>query len=416
MPLVSIIILIILTWVIYAGLRFHISGFHYIIALTLKLIAGILVGLIYFYYYQAGDTIVYHQMAFRIVQDLGNSFHHWAEFIFTNDLSNFQTPHSGILNEPRSLFFIKVISILYLLTDSNYWISGLFLSLFSFLGSWYLAGKVLQNYPGSKTAVLISLFYFPSIIFWSSGILKETLAWPCIAILSAIYIQVYKEKEIKIIQIILGIILFAIAWKLKYHYAVVWLLCAISASMFSVIKKYFPVNFYQPTFVILILIFAFALSFVHPNFHLENLMHVITANHEKILSISGPGNTVDFIHVGNQYLKFFVNLPVSLFAGLFLPFPWQGSNQMIIIVGSLNFLVFTLFLFKIFEVIRSGKMQGGIAFGITYYIIILSILMAYTTPNFGTLERYKISYLPFFLIWILNANPVIRKISSSFIN
>ena len=44
------------------------------------------------------------------------------------------------------------------------------------------------------------------------------------------------------------------------------------------------------------------------------------------------------------------------------------------------------------------------------YVSILAITMAFASPNWGSLVRYKVGYLPFFLLLILNNNPVIDQL------
>jgi hypothetical protein len=39
--------------------------------------------------------------------------------------------------------------------------------------------------------------------------------------------------------------------------------------------------------------------------------------------------------------------------------------------------------------------------GAILYIFILSVMLSWSTPNFGTLERYKVSYLPVYVLILL---------------
>ena len=72
-------------------------------------------------------------------------------------------------------------------------------------------------------------------------------------------------------------------------------------------------------------------------------MTVIQENHEMIKEISDQDKTVQFFEMGNPYFNFLLNIPISLFAGLFMPLPWQGMNILVIATGILNFILLIFF-------------------------------------------------------------------------
>jgi hypothetical protein len=134
-------------------------------------------------------------------------------------------------------------------------------------------------------------------------------------------------------------------------------------------------------------------------------MDVIQENHEMMKQMSGPGKSIQFVEIEDPVLQLIVNLPLSLFGGLFMPLPWQGVNILAISTGILNFILLLLFVGKLWGIFKNGI--TGISpwkLSMAFYIVILAVLIAYTTPNFGTLERYKISYIGFFIFWIFYDN------------
>ena len=149
----------------------------------------------------------------------------------------------------------------------------------------------------------------------------------------------------------------------------------------------------------------------HPNFRPDRIISVIQENHQMIKEISGQGKTIRFIETENLYLNFLVNIPLSLFAGLFMPLPWQGVNILAIATGIVNLILLILFIGKITtQSPRKFNQNNSFRLSLVFYIIILAILMAYTTPNFGTLERYKTSYIGFFIFLIFYDHPLIARI------
>jgi hypothetical protein len=53
---------------------------------------------------------------------------------------------------------------------------------------------------------------------------------------------------------------------------------------------------------------------------------------------------------------------------------------------------------------------------ILIYCFVLCILLAISTPNFGTLSRYRIGFLPFFVFVLTYRNQVIEYLKESFLS
>ena len=141
-------------------------------ALAVKLLAGLAVGWIYFYYYGQGDTITFWYdgklVAEKIISDPLSSLNfYWDDGAFQWD---------GLINhKPRSLFFVKIAGLLAFLCGGNYWMMALIISFVSFLGAWYLCTKTICFFPDAYMAAIIAFLFYPSVLFWSSGLIKESL-------------------------------------------------------------------------------------------------------------------------------------------------------------------------------------------------------------------------------------------------
>jgi len=382
---------------------------HFFIALSVKLIFGVLLGVVYFHYYGSGDTLVYHEAASYLAQMGGRTFQDLISVIGKTDETVSEA--FPILREPRSTFFIKIISVFYIVTSGSYWLTSLYFSLFSFIGSWFLADKVIHFNPAAKIPAIVSFLYFPSFVFWSSGILKESIAWCCLSVIMVFLMVYIQTRKLNFMQLLLGIVLLYVLWSIKYHYVAVLALCFFPVLLHKAILPYIKKsrNFYL--FILGVLVMLIILMLSHPNFQPGRIMIVIQENHELIKQMSGPGKSIQFIEINSPYLKFLVNLPVSLFGGLFMPLPWQGVNILILSAGILNLVLLLFFFGKLSTLsIKQITQISPWKLSMVFYIIILAILMAYTTPNFGTLERYKTGYIGFFIFWIFYGNPYVIRI------
>ena len=147
---------------------------YYWPALAAKVIAGIMVGVIYFYYYGLGDTIAYWQDGSKIYERFLSDPAGTLAF-FWDESSQEEFAASLNFHTPRSLFFAKIAGIAAILTAGNYWSMSILLSYLSFLGSWHIFVKVTGYFPSSARASAVAFLFFPSVVFWSSGLIKESL-------------------------------------------------------------------------------------------------------------------------------------------------------------------------------------------------------------------------------------------------
>jgi hypothetical protein len=408
---INLLLILAAIWILYIKTRNSPVKEHLIIALSVKIFAGIALGLLYFRYYKFGDTIVFSEVATAIVDLYGDSITGFLRFLF-NDHEVILANTYQVLNEPRSAFFIKILSVFYLLTNSNYWITSIYFSLISFLGSWILTDALIANNKKMKLSSILAMFYFPTFVFWTSGILKEAIAWFCLATMISYIITYLHKRNLSLKQILFSLFLLYILWSIKYHYAAVLLLCAGPLLTFYLLQKYLKRNieYYLVVIAAFILICGLLMS-IHPNFYPKRIFSVILENHQMIKHLTEPGHSIQFIYAKDPYVHFFINIPVSLFGGLFMPLLWQGTNILVYITGLVNAILLLLFIFKVIDLFRSKKRKLSIVeVSMGLYIIILAILLAYSAPNFGTLERYKIGYIPFFTLWILYDNRVTDRI------
>ena len=408
-PVINIILLGGILAILYRNTSDFPIRIHLLIALSLKLISGVLLGVLYFHYYGSGDTLVYHEAAHYLTQSGGRTFSDILLLILSPDDTVLEL--LPILREPRSAFFIKILSVFYMLTSGNYWLTSIYFSLLSFIGSAFLTNTIIRFDPSAKIPAIISFLYFPTFVFWTSGILKESIAWCCLSVIIALLITYIMNRKISFLQLLLGMVLLYVLWSIKYHYAAVLALCFFPALFYRTVlpNSRRSGNLYLLFLGVIIVLIVLMLS--HPNFQPGRIMIVIQENHELMKQMSGTGKSIQFVEIESPLLKFIINLPLSLFGGLFMPLPWQGVNIFAIATGILNFILLLLFIGKLGSILKKGiTLISPWKLSMAFYIVILAILIAYTTPNFGTLERYKISYIGFFTFWILYDNHYVTRI------
>lgn len=213
--LIGIILLMFFVWLHNRRIYQEEIKYYYFPALILKILAGISVGLLYKYYYTGGDTWNYFYQA-EIFGKI--ALHDWSNFSNLVFHSKYQLIDGfAYINQPRAALMVKLVFILNLITNTNYWITSAYFSFFSFIGVWTFSSWVYKSFNYGKLAAL-TLFVWPSFVFWSSGILKEALAVGLILwIISTFFLMMDSKSYQKVLPLLVATyFLFLI----KYYFAV----------------------------------------------------------------------------------------------------------------------------------------------------------------------------------------------------
>jgi hypothetical protein len=375
-------------------------------SLAVKLGCGIAVGLLYrFYYANNGDTFTFFDDAKALVEYAYTDFGGWVSFLFSGD-----APIPIQTTEPRSVFFVAILSVVNLITYNNYWISSLWFSFFSYLCSYRLVRKVDSEFEGVAVAARIALLFVPSVIFWSSGIIKECLAIGSVTILTLHFISIIRGRPLRWFaypEIILYLYLLV---SLKYYWAAVLIPSMITSLIihWAFMKKVRNIWIQCGLWLAVFAVLSAVASFTHPNFYFERFLSVIIENHDKYVNISRPENTINYYNLSENWLSILLNSPMALWSGLFRPLIFEARTMTSVIGGIENLLILTLVAWKLRYIRMPQQKNRTIVIGAVMYIVVLCVFLALSTPNLGTLSRYRVGFLPFFVLLTLVEHPLLN--------
>ena len=92
---------------------------------------------------------------------------------YFNNMSNWVRSYdNGLFNDNRLM--IRVNAFLRIFSFGNYHVHSIILAFLAFMGSFSLS-KLFFEVSRSKVLTYIAVFLIPSLVFWSSGILKEAV-------------------------------------------------------------------------------------------------------------------------------------------------------------------------------------------------------------------------------------------------
>jgi len=384
--------------------------------LLAKLIGAIAVCLIYIFYYKGGDTIGYFESSILVTKLAAYDFQTYLK-IMAGDLS-LDNLYVMILNklccpdyykDPQSFSVVRAVSPFAFLGSFSYLSTSLIFSYLSYSGIWRLFLVFNGLYPNMERKFAIAILYMPSLIFWGSGILKDTITFSaaCWFTYGIYNTFIKKEKRFSSITLLIFSSLALINVK-PYIFvallpgAAIWL----SFSRISSVKN----AFVKITIAPLILILAFfgttsimgALggSLGSYNSVKSALDKAVITKNDLTREAYGK-NSFDIGTYDASVTGILSKFPEAVMAGLFRPFLWDVSNPVMLISAIENTFLILLTLRVLLKVgpinffsliFKEPLLIFSFAFAIFF-----SFSVGLTTANFGALVRYKIPALPFYL-------------------
>jgi len=164
---------------------------HFLFIFYLKLLFGVGLWFLYTHYYKnrtTSDIFKYYDDAqmifgtlhtgikdyFTLVSGIGDSSFHFQNIY--HSMRSWDNGYDSSLYN-NSHFIIRLNAVFLLFSHGHYGIHVIFMCFISLMGLTYIY-KAFQPYLTDRNKELFAaVFLFPSVILWSSGILKESLVW-----------------------------------------------------------------------------------------------------------------------------------------------------------------------------------------------------------------------------------------------
>lgn len=385
-------------------------------ALFARVLAGIGLGLIYLYYYKIpADTFLFFEDSRKLTELARTDFLSYMHFLFVDDEAH-PLWEQIVYNQSRALFMVKVTSIAGIITLDNYWIIAIYFSLFSFMGAWRLTDIIAEAFPLARTAAVTAFLFFPSVVFWSSGLIKESIAMGALLFLSASVVRIWLGKKLPWWEWAVVIVSAWLEWRLKYYYLAVFLPIVLAALLtrrlstaWQVKRTIVKAMIWSATIVIPIVV----ISSTRPNFYPTRILEVIVSNNHEFQAISDPEDVIQYHSLEPTIGSVVRNVPRAVVSGIFRPFPWEAHTIFQWLIAIENLLLLLLVITSSDNFMKLPRSNDRLLlFSTLFYVVALGTFLALSTPNFGTLSRYRISFLPFFLLLITIENPLVKKLSA----
>jgi hypothetical protein len=277
------------------------------------------------------------------------------------------------------------------ISGNNYWLTNIYLSLLNFTSSLYLANQVNRRFSSLKILSLISFIILPGSFIWTSGIFKETIVFAAIAVSAAFFLRFYYSEFRKYQYLLLSLLILPILLKLKF-----FVFLAFSAGLLTVflINAGRGKNLAFKVFIISvpIIILIAVLPYLHPWLTFERIPVTIYDNYLLLIENTANSDNVVDIEIHPTYQSLIMSIPKALLLGLFRPV-FNFNNVLTSLFSLENIILIALFSTSIYN--WKEIRINSLSISIIAYVAVLALIFGFTTPNIGTLYRYKCAFSPF---------------------
>ncbi|MDB5256732.1 MAG: hypothetical protein JWM14_1427 [Chitinophagaceae bacterium] len=396
---------------------------YFLYGIQLKLAGAIIFGLIYAFIYQGADTYGYWIASKTIYTAFWDSPVIWFKLIL-----HFE-PDSSIVYYTNKIYWYRdlpsyfpsaVAGFFSIFCFNTYSVLAMCLAIVSFNGLWHLYLVFYNLYPQLHKKLAIAIFYIPSVFFWGSGLMKEPLVLAGLGwMVYAFYFGLIKrERPLKCILLAITslIILFSVkpyVIAALFFPMMVWLYMLNIKRFKKTISKII-VSFLAISLQVVLIYFFLDVIVEKSGFDLRNsdaiLNRIREVNEWIVFSTREEGSVYNIGKFDGTASGALAMAPQALIVALFRPFLWEVKNMTMFAAAIENtwMLVLTLYVFfkaGFFRSFRIIRKDTTLVFCFLYCLI-LAIIVGLSSGNFGTLVRYKIPLIPFYVaaIYILQAH------------
>jgi hypothetical protein len=387
---------------------------YFINGLLIKLFGGLSLCFVYTLYYPGGDTVQYYRdglcfvrllftdpSSFLIVLTKKASFANLYYF-------NADSGYPAYFRDPKAWFVVKITFLIVFFSMQSFVVATLLTASISFVGVWKLYKVFISEFPELHREFAIALFYIPSVFFWGSGILKDTFTFSALGFfVYSFYMIFIQAKKIPLNLLTLTLSSYIII-SIKPYILVglmpavlIWIIHRQLMKIHGSIARTAAI----PILVVLGLIIGYGFMSVLGNalaeYSLDTVLDKALITQQDLKMDYYKGNSFDIGHFDATIHSMASKLPIAIFTAIFRPFITE-TNNIVMFISSIENLVILVFTIRVLMMVR--------VFGVFRYIFrhhmltfafIFSMFFAFSvgisTSNFGSLVRYKIPAIPFFV-------------------
>lgn len=410
--LLVILYTLILLWVIKKASFFQIEGISskaISLVFLLKLGAGIVLALIYTYYYTdrlKADVFKYFDDGyvmfsalqsnpsdfFRMLFGIGNDTPYFCDRYYSVMNNWYREYETNVYNDNHTI--IRFNAVLHIFSFGFFHVHTVFMSFLALCGQLALVKFFRAHSQIAPMVLLFAVCLSPSVLFWTSGVLKEGLLFLGMGFLVYATDRLFKRFSLLYLFVLLISVVLLSYIKFYVFAALVPLLIAFVWSE-KTHQKYISLKY-----AFVLLLFCAGGLYFHKVFNTYNLLEIMAAKQHDFYHLAlheESGSQIAITPIEPRLMSLLQNAPKAFFNVFFLPHIFASQNLLSYISAAENAFFLLLTLIAVFS-LRFRKEDLNLFLFCLLFTVIIYVMIGLITPVTGAIVRYKTPAIPFLLI------------------
>jgi hypothetical protein len=385
-------------------------------------ISGILQVVITLRLYGGGDIFGYARMGEEVAAAVRMDFQTvgWELLrLLFQQQANLPVVVNGVGSSTGSM--VAVSAIISLITGGGLYTGCVALGVAAFFGKVALYETFRRTcVQRLRTPLLLSALLVPSVVFWSSGLLKESVAMVGLGPMLLGGHRLFEKRTSSGIALVLvgGVIVGLLKPYILFAFTLAggaWLYCTLAWD--GRIPQLRPVHLVAG---MALAVFGVALlSRLFPRYALDTFAEQ-AAYHQEIGQRVRGGSTYELVTESEANVSVqLAYAPLALLTSLYRPLVFEASNAQILFNALETSVLLTLSVLVLWRSsLRSlwrALLETPMAVFSLTFVVVFGVAVGLTTTNLGTLSRYRMPLVPFFaalLAILLDAAKTLRASSA----
>jgi hypothetical protein len=390
---------------------------YYLGGLFAKISGGLLVALIYEYYYQGGDTLNYFHSSVCMVNLAGKDFGAFLS-LMSGDLSwehisqfSRETGYPLYTRDDQAFAVVRFTVPFCIAGGKLFLPTTALVAWFCYSGLWRLYQCFAEQFPTQKKQLAYAILFVPSVLFWGSGILKDSYSLTAATWMVYCIYRLFSTNTFMLKYYVLFGLFSYLAIAMKPY-----IFLAVTAGVFVWIAFEWISRVRNRMLRLLAFPVFFGLVVGAGAFMMSRMGEYIGGHYADIDTMLERAVVVQSDLVREYYGENSFNIgefdaslgsiaqkiPSATMAGLFRPYIWESRNILMVFSGIENLGLLLLCIYCLLRVgpvfiLRQVVLHPYLLVFSFTFSLVFAFAVGLTTANFGALVRYKIPLIPFFV-------------------
>lgn len=333
---------------------------------------------------------------FRMLFSVGNDSPWFDEQYYRKMNHWYRQWESNLHNDAHTI--IRFNAALRFVSFGEFHVHTVAAAFLSFTGLLALYRAFVGLLPGRERALAIVIFLLPSVLFWASGVLKESLLFFGLGILLW---QFQKLVRGKVRAPYGGLLLMAGACVLLFHLKLYVIASLLPALGILLMARMAPRMHVIGRTVVVLLTFTLLgvnIGNLMPGFDVLATIAVKQKDFIGLAEATDPGSYVAPPRLEPNLASFIRNAPYALFITFLGPLVHPSPGPFGLASSLENLLLIVLLILFLRFRCPWRQINGDLLLALAVVVLLMALVIGWTTPVMGALVRYRTPLLPFLFI------------------